>query len=317
MLWFKTRRMNAPSAMLRHPEVVPRREAVLALGKLDHPGVEGQVLPSLCDPDRTVRHAAAAALQARGWRPATQEQAAMLAIGRDEISKAAEVGSSALPALLRLGGAETTVRVEVIRVLCAMDSPESLAAAVEFLGTGSRVEELRLAAAKELGRVRTGSAVRVLIGLMDRTWWVREAAQESLRALGALAVPDLVDALRHERWTVRQGSAEVLGTLGDARAAGPLGAAFLRSPRVESEKFVEDGEHERGSIFRALESLGQAAVESWIEALRDGDAQAQAWAAGALGRSKDRRAAAALEAVRHSADETVRQAATEALRRLA
>jgi hypothetical protein len=50
--------------------------------------------------------------------------------------------------------------------------------------------------------------------LADERWWVRSAAKDALRGMGADAVPSLLSVLSHDDPFARNGAAEVLQDIG-------------------------------------------------------------------------------------------------------
>jgi HEAT repeat protein len=107
--------------------------------------------------------------------------------------------------------------------------PNVRAAAVETLGTRSgsgvaaallaRIDDsewfVRVHAARAVGHVIGVEAAPTLTRLLsDERWWVRTAAKDSLRGIGADAVPSLLSVLNHQDPFAQNGAAEVLQDIG-------------------------------------------------------------------------------------------------------
>jgi HEAT repeat protein len=126
---------------------------------------------------------------------------------------------------------------------------------------------------------------------------VRSAAVKALVKVGARAVEPLIDTLRDSKWEVRKAAAEALRQIGDPRAVEPLvGALRDRDSRVRraAAEALEATTLPSDATTRAwyavakndwtlAASLGGAAVEPLIAALKDGDADVCGAAAEALG----------------------------------
>lgn len=102
----------------------------------------------------------------------------------------------------------------------------------------------------------------------------RSEAIRAVAAMGAPAVPPLIEALNDDEWHVRQRAVETLGEIGDPRAVAPL-LAMLK----DTEWYV------RRAAIQALDDLGagRPAVLPLIEALKDEEARVRRRAAEALG----------------------------------
>jgi len=107
--------------------------------------------------------------------------------------------------------------------------PNVRAAAVETLGTRTgravgtallaRLDDsewfVRVHAARAAGHVVGVEAAPTITRLLaDERWWVRTAAKDALRAMGADAVPSLLSVLTHDDPFARNGAAEVLQDVG-------------------------------------------------------------------------------------------------------
>jgi HEAT repeat protein len=107
--------------------------------------------------------------------------------------------------------------------------PNVRAAAVETLGTRNgpavgaallaRLDDsewfVRVHAARAAGHVLgVDAAPTIARHLAEERWWVRTAAKDALRGMGAEAVPSLLAVLTHEDPFARNGAAEVLQDIG-------------------------------------------------------------------------------------------------------
>jgi hypothetical protein len=107
----------------------------------------------------------------------------------------------------------------------------AIAALSEAIGREWDVEARRCAVAG-LGHADNIAVIPTLIiALSDRAETVRDTAAEALGVVGPIAVPTLLDILRHhnQRLTMREGAAMALGRIADASAIAPL-IDILRSP---------------------------------------------------------------------------------------
>ena len=134
----------------------------------------------------------------------------------------------------------------------------------------------------------------------------REAAVESLVALGPQAVEPLITVMRDGNSSEQMGAAEVLGRIGDPRALDVLIAALQDDFSLVREKAAE-----------ALGLMGDArAVEPLIAVLRDENSEAQEQAAKALGQIGDSRAVEPLIDALYAEDPFAREQAIFALGKL-
>jgi HEAT repeat protein len=132
----------------------------------------------------------------------------------------------------------------------------------------------------------------ILVALKDKNADVRKKSAEALGKIGGTAVEplekmgeptveSLIHALKDEIDDVRFEAAEALGKIRDERAVEPL----IQALKVEGESC--------GILKKAAEALGkigEPAVESLIQALRDDDITVRYLAARTLGEIKDERA---------------------------
>jgi HEAT repeat protein len=116
---------------------------------------------------------------------------------------------------------------------------------------------VRAHAARSLGRLEGASASRALLPLLaDREWTVRDAAKETLCAMGATIVPAVFPVLTHPDAFARNSAAEVLQNVG----------VFERLLELETEG-LPDLERVR-SIHLLVRAGGAGMWESVVERLR-------------------------------------------------
>jgi HEAT repeat protein len=169
----------------------------------------------------------------------------------------------------------------------------------------------RRVAAQSLGAMNDERALKALIpALEDRDEVVRTTAAESLKSAGSLAVAPLIDSLQRGDIHTWVPAVEILGELGDSRAAEPLILALnhkSRALRAEAAKalgkikdpravppligILRDDDHGVRTIAaHSLEAIGEPAIEPLIETLRDDDIHVRVSAVIILGNLRDPRA---------------------------
>lgn len=131
--------------------------------------------------------------------------------------------------------------------------------------------------------------------------------RSKLLAVGADAVPALIHALEREDRGVHLPATELLGAIGDQRAAAPL-IGLVRSRGSPMNRLA---------AANALAALGsEEAFEPLLELLREDDLATRDGAAEALGRLGDRRAVPVLIAMLEHEDDYARAGATKGLAHL-
>ena len=134
-----------------HPDL--RLAAVEALGTIDDPAAISPLVFALMDGEDTVRVAAADALSALGWQPASPEERALIGVVRERWDEVVGLKENATKPLL--------------------------------LVLNSEEPEIRAHAAVALGRIRDARGVDGLVSLLDdKIKRVRNAAANSLRTFG-------------------------------------------------------------------------------------------------------------------------------------
>ena len=131
---------------------------------------------------------------------------------------------------------------------------------------------------------------------------IRVAACAAFIKMGNQIVEPLIEMLKDQNWIVREGAVQALEKIGDARAIYPLIDALKDTNR----KRVSD----------ALRSIGPAAFEPLIEALKNEDSRIRGGAAMVLGEMKNPAAMDALVKVTKDKDPLVRQFASSAIHML-
>lgn len=190
-----------------------------------------------------------------------------------------------------------------------MTEADDVAAAIRVLESGGPTQ--RRGAAVVLGQIRDARALGPLIqALGDEDDEVCEKALASLVKFRSAAIESLLEVLKHPRShprsSVRRRVVEILGRIGDDRAAGPLGRTLKN-----------DGDyHVRAKAVEALQQFRNAAIGPLIESLKDKDWYVRWKAAQALGKIGNDIAVGPLELCRYDESKFVREAAAKALQRL-
>ena len=166
---------------------------------------------------------------------------------------------------------------------------------------------VRKAAIASLGRSRDKRALKPLISLMgDENRTIREASAQALGSLGDLAVEPLVESLGDGDWHTRMGSAIALRIIGDPKGVEPL----IRASTDEN-RFV------RREVVKSLGRMGDIrATERLIAALDDPDIGVRIRAAAALGKLADPKAIDPLTHALSDQNSELQEAAVEALSKI-
>ena len=140
---------------------------------------------------------------------------------------------------------------------------------------------VRMHAAQAIGRLGNPQGIETLILLLqDKVPTVRDTAIAALKTMGELAIPPLIESLRHSDWRVRLRITEALGILGSKAATQPLLDRLANDPDTAV----------RQDAARALGNIGdQEAFEGLKKAI--GNPRLEVEAIRALGKIKDKRAA--------------------------
>lgn len=166
---------------------------------------------------------------------------------------------------------------------------------------------VRKAAISSLGRSRDVRALHPLISLMgDENRTIREASAQALGSLGDLAVEPLIESLGNGDWHIRMGSAIALRIIGDPTGVDPL----IRATTDEN-RFV------RREAVKSLGRIGDIrATDRLIAALDDMDIGVKIRAAAALGKLADPKAIDPLTNALADQNSELQEAAVEALSKI-
>lgn len=159
------------------------------------------------------------------------------------------------------------------------------------------VRKQAIMALVELGDVSCASPIAQK--LRDPYMDIRIEAIKAFVKMGNQAVDPLIEALKDPNVNVREGAVIALEKIGDARAISPL---------IEALKDTN-----RKKISDALRSIGQAAFQPLIEALKNDDSRIRIGAAIVLGEMNNPDAVNALVKAKKDSDPLVRQYAASAI----
>lgn len=166
---------------------------------------------------------------------------------------------------------------------------------------------VRKAAIASLGRSRDERAIKPLISLMgDENRTIREASAQALGSLGDPAVEPLIEALGNGDWHIRMGSAIALRIIGDPKGVEPLIHAT-----TDENRFV------RREAVKSLGRIGDVrATDRLIAALDDRDIAVRIRAAAALGKIADPKAITPLTRALSDKNSEMHDAVVEALSKI-
>jgi HEAT repeat protein len=298
-----------------------REAAVVAIAALPRPlaqSVAVAITGRLDDDHPAVRQRAASALQKLGEARAVIPLVGRLSDGSREVRVAAlealgELGDAkAASAMIRLlNDPADEVRTAAVQALGRLHARAAVAPLTELLERG--VEPFRGRAAVALGQVAAGApiegndpAVAALVSALGRDD-LRQAAREGLRLAGPSAVAPLSARLPAATGDELAIEIDLLGELGDARAASTL-LAELERGRVPRERVVD-------ALAQVAHRTHGLSVEL-TALLGDSEAAVRRRAAHALAGTADGRAASALAEATADADRDVRLTAIAELGRL-
>jgi len=227
---FGDRKFVTQFAALLHDEDPDVRErAIEAVGELGDDTLAPMILPSLSHPAASVRAAAADALRRLGNEAAASQFLTMLTDENEQVRlKAIDAVSrfkcrEAIPPLIMLlQNCSWAVRANAAEALGEIGQA-SAAAALHTTLKYDEVVEVRMAAAKSLGKIRDPQSVKPLEEALQDEHSVRCRA---ITALGKIAAKSsqaaLLAMLRDPAPEIRFHAAQALGELGDANAARSL-----------------------------------------------------------------------------------------------
>ncbi len=340
MLFFKLRKMRA-----RNPD--SRRDAALALGRVDDPRATVALAEALIDPVDTVGRAAAEALLGKGPEGVAALLAELRATGQREGGQAWRRITAFIrdlsdtPVVDQLTGGldrqAPALRREAVKVLAALEDPKATPALVRAMGDA---DDAVVAEAVD-ALARSGpNAVPALIGALEnggapaRRCVARALAQHP----GPLVAEALVTALGDRDAEVRRAAARALGTLKDPRSLDALVATLrdasgavaqeaaaavgqIGDPRVvDALVAAARGQTGQGANLAVVEALGRLAdpraLDFLLQRLDHPDPKLVAAAARALGSFQEPGAVDALIAKLEHGHEGVRVAAANSLGRI-
>ena len=292
-----------------------RWQAAAALGQINDSSVVEPLIMALFNRSNETRYWAAISLGQIGDVQATEPLVYVLGNENQSVRVASGL------ALLAIEGAQAVDRL--VALLKDSESGRRVGAA-EALGRAGDARavqpllqalrdsspDVRAAAAGALGAFNDSQAIEPLISaLADYNGVVRSKAVNALAEMGRPATGALIAALERDDIQIKQGAAEALGEIKDARAVEPLIVAFTSQSR----------EMRLASVAALLKINKSSVVEPFIQILMDknatGDLQADAaWALGEMG---DARATEVLlQALASSGYGDVRMNAARALKRI-
>lgn len=140
--------------------------------------------------------------------------------------------------------------------------------------------------------------IEALLSWGNESHW---QAVEALNNVGVVAVPSLIEALKHKKLYVRLSATNVLGKIGVD--AVPLLIAALQDKSYNVRNYVAE----------ALTKIGEPAVPKLLEALKEKDWYVRMYAISILGKIKDSSAVPELVEATKDKNEDIRKNAVEAL----
>ncbi len=216
----------------------------VALGATGSPAALTTLVSQLSHFHPKVKSAAARALGALGDKRATEPLAVLLAepevrwpakkAASDALGKIGDPDGAPM-LLLMLGHAETAVRTAAITALGAMGDQRAVAA----LGLLMRQEELSLACATALGRIKHADALPALIRVLKERRLPQPVIEKTFWAVGeiksASAVTALKPMLKDDDPKIAMWACDALGRIGDLRASEALLDALRRDEQEVKE----------------------------------------------------------------------------------
>ncbi len=221
-----------------------------------------------------------------------------------------QIGKPAIPALTKaLRETHPLVRAQICDILGQIKDPASVPALLDALH--GEFYTVRAKAASALGDVGIPQAVQLLLtALKDKEDSVRVSAA---LALGKFHNPATFDEIANlllddPKIEVRQAAARAF-----AETKNPKTLIYLMQALRDSFWWYERGEVSASDLLRAIEIMGQDAVDPLIEALGDAEGTVRKFAADLLGRIGDERAIEPLGMAIYDLHFDVGKAAAESL----
>jgi len=188
------------------------------------------LLEAVKDEDVDVRGAASDMLLELDWKPTNPEQQAQLCVMKRDWSGCADLGTVAVPALIReLNTTDVDARIAIIEALGRIGDDRAAAALGKLVKDGD--QEIRYTAVTNLGLLRSRNAIESLIeGLDDSSNYVRRAALKALtdnmdiiaKVKDIRAVEPVVRAVKDNNSNVRKIAISILGNINNAQVVAPL-----------------------------------------------------------------------------------------------
>ena len=285
-----------------------RRGVVLAIAKLQDARAGNALTGVLADPNPLVRAAAADALGDLGHEGAFEPLMGLLSDG------------------------EAQTRVAAVRALGKLKNPAAIEKLVHLLQDKS--QEVKKAAIVALGQIGEPSSVRHLLPLMkDPALEVRQSAIEALMRIGAPeSIETLIEALVDASKGIRQAALEALEKINpgwESAEAALRAMAVLQTAMSSRDYWIRYAAADilNRIIHRqppeaipaeitALLANHNAAVAALLESLEDRDSEIRQAAAEALGRMADSRTIGPLTSRLNDEDPWVRRSVRRALETL-
>ena len=301
--------------MIADPDLEVRKAVVQALSGSQDKLAVATLVNALRDSDREIRWRAAKALEAAGWKPASDEQSVWRAVAQGEFVRAADFGTVAVESLIvELADPHNPNRRDVIDSLGRIGDARAIRPLLAAVSDPD--PNIRVAAVDALSGVRDSDVVAgLMLALKDPSKYARAVAAAALGKAGdASAVEPLLAVLTDEDWAVRKAAGEALARLRDKRAVEPM-VALLRDP---------DQDVREAAVHALGEIRDRSAVEHLVTALVDPQLSVRNLASSALRKidpqwEKLEQALGAiprLKAALQNNDYWVRQSASEVLARL-
>lgn len=254
--------------LLKHPDRDVRMRAAELLGDTNSETAVKPLIDTLSDKVWLVRKSAAKGLAA--------------------------IGEAAIDLLIKgLKTEDENVRYWITTILGKIGD-KTIDPLVRILQTGS-TKDMKALAAQALGETRDARAVRPLIeSLKDDAWSVRNAASNSLKQLGSMAVLPLIKVLMSQNEDLRFWSQKIIEDIGDQ----------------EVDQFIDILQTNENSEMRYFAAYGlsiiksKKAIEPLISAmLNDNDDWVKKYSSTALGAIGDKRVIKPLIAMLDSENE--------------
>lgn len=229
------------------------------------------------------------------------------------------------------------VRREAVKQLGQSRNPEAVPYLIQALQ--DKTIAVKRLAIRGLGKLKDTQAIQPLITMLDDpNCNVHRPAYEELIRFGRKAVPDLVQALRHDSERIRCAAAYCLGEIKDPTAVLPL-VQSLRDPAgtaaVAAARALQSLKDERTreplaallqdeglsnavktNIALALGFLGDARAIPVLDAAYDRQPGGVVWIAAALSHIQDRRVIPVLQKIQASPGAIAQDCARHALQQL-